>query len=60
MEIKPCLFCNGEPCIQKHVFHGYRIVCLDCRCGTRQFYDTEEEAIEAWNRRASDDQNKRH
>lgn len=55
-ELKPCPFCGGEGCVQKHVFKGYTdtfgVVCLDCCCETRQFYKTEAEAIEAWNRRA--------
>lgn len=54
-ELKPCPFCGGEGCIQKHVFVGYTdtfgVVCLDCCCETRQFYETEAEAIEAWNTR---------
>ena len=57
-ELKPCPFCGGEGCVQKHVFKGYidtfGVVCLDCCCGTRQFYETEAEAIECWNRRADD------
>lgn len=56
MELKPCPFCGGEACMQEHVFHGYTstygVVCLDCCAETRQFYDTKEEAAEAWNRRA--------
>ena len=54
--LKPCPFCGGVPVLQEHVFHGYTstfgIVCLDCCCETRQFYYTEKEAAEAWNRRA--------
>lgn len=56
IKLKPCPFCGGEPVLQEHVFHGYRstfgVVCLDCCCETRQFYDTAREAAEAWNRRA--------
>ena len=55
MTDRPCAFCGGEGCVQKHVFKGYTdtfgVVCLDCCCETRQFYKTEAEAIEAWNRR---------
>ena len=54
-ELKRCPFCGGEGCPLEHVFHGYMstygIVCLDCSCETRQFYDTQQEAIAAWNRR---------
>lgn len=42
--------------MQAHVFIGYAstygVVCLDCCAETRQFYKTENEAREAWNRRA--------
>lgn len=55
-ELKPCPFCGGEACIQRHEFIGYAdtfgVVCLDCCCETRQFFETKKEAIEAWNRRA--------
>lgn len=59
-ELKPCPFCGGEGCVQEHVFSGYTstfgVVCLDCCCETRQFYDSKEDAIEAWNRRVNDEQ----
>ena len=58
-ELKPCPFCGGEGCLQRHDFVGYTdtfgVVCLDCGCETRQFYDTKKDAIEAWNRRADDE-----
>ena len=58
-KLKRCPFCGGEACMQEHVFVGYRstygIVCLDCCCETRQFYDTETEAAEAWNRRTKEE-----
>lgn len=56
-ELKPCPFCGGKAAIQTHKFFGlqntYGVVCLDCYAQTRQFYDTEEEAAKAWNRRAT-------
>ena len=55
-ELKPCPFCVGEACLQRHEFVGYTdtfgVVCLDCCCETRQFFETKEEAIKAWNRRS--------
>ena len=58
LDLKPCPFCGGEAVMQEHVFVGYRstygIVCLDCCCETRQFYDSATDAIKAWNRRSSD------
>lgn len=51
----PCPFCGGEGCIQEHVFVGYTstfgVVCLDCCAETRQFFNTKDEAVAAWNRR---------
>jgi len=55
-ELKPCPFCGGEGCIQRHEFVGYTdtfgIVCLDCGCETRQFFTHKKTAVRAWNRRA--------
>lgn len=55
-ELKPCPFCGGEGCIQRHEFVGYTdtfgVVCLDCGCETRQFFTHKKTAVRAWNRRA--------
>lgn len=61
-ELKPCPFCGGKPHISKHSFwnektkgftdHTYGIECIECHTKGNQFYETEKEAIEAWNRRA--------
>ena len=55
-KLKPCPFCGGKARVQGHEFIGYGdtfgVVCLNCGAETRQFYVTENEAIEAWNRRA--------
>lgn len=51
-ELKPCPFCGGQGdyyyimTMRKHW-----IGCSNCNCAT-DGYDTEEEAIEAWNTRA--------
>lgn len=53
-ELKPCPFCGGKGdyyyimTMRKHW-----IGCSNCNCAT-DGYDTEEEAIEAWNTRAKD------
>ena len=54
-ELKPCPFCGGEAEIltAESMHGGYLsgIMCNDCR-SRGDVYDTEAEAIEAWNTRA--------
>jgi len=62
-ELKPCPFCGSEAIIytippHKHAIAtfmpdyegGAFVECTDCTCGITA--DTEQQAIEAWNRRA--------
>lgn len=54
-ELKPCPFCGSEN-IREH--SGYpleywSVKCLDCG-GRMQFYGSQQQAINAWNRRALD------
>ena len=58
MKLKPCPFCGGEAYTTYEdcygLYHNDYFVCCD-KCGlqfgfTNQF-ESEEEAIEAWNRR---------
>lgn len=63
--MKPCPFCGEQPVVEKYeprlhrpvMNHTYCVVCYECDLmfgwdidyGGR--FDTEEEAIEAWNKR---------
>ena len=54
-ELKPVRCgCGGETEVIKHTFHGaspsYGVECTNCHAESWQFYNTEAEAIEAWNR----------
>ena len=57
-ELKPVRCgCGGEAEVVKHEFHGaspsYGVECTNCHAESWQFYNTEAEAIEAWNRAMS-------
>lgn len=63
--LKPCPFCGSEPFIQIIPPHrhfrvdmpyyrgGAFVECSNCSCGMVE--DTQEEVVEAWNRRAGDE-----
>lgn len=55
--LKPCPFCVGEGTVHEHMFmsipNAYGVKCKACNCQTSQFFNSELEAIEAWNRRVS-------
>lgn len=58
-ELKPCPFC-GEKAIITSWIDGFKVGCMQtftCRGGTSssRYYETEEEAVEEWNRRADDE-----
>ena len=57
-ELMSCPFCGGEATIKKDVDQFAVGCCNDsCRCfiGFSLLYPNQEEAINAWNRRANDD-----
>lgn len=57
-DLKPCPFCGGEAYVAKRAIHGilwwYGCGCKKCRVQYGCLCDTEEEAIEQWNRRVSE------
>ena len=60
-KLKPCPFCGGKAEVRTDENEEYYVSCTKCftlvgYCtDTWGEYETETEAIEAWNRRASDD-----
>ena len=64
-ELKPCPFCGGEAEVVPHkVFSKaleawkvdcYRVECKNCHASSYQFWGTEEQAVNAWNRRADNE-----
>ena len=60
-KLKPCPFCGGEAELVQHQVVGYPddfyVECVTNECIMSLgglCYETEKEAIEAWNRRVSD------
>ena len=55
-ELKPCPFCGREAQIWQGIEHSsYRVACksqYECAAQVGP-YDTEEEAVEAWNKRTN-------
>lgn len=57
--LKPCPFCEGKPVILTHVENEnkVRLMCGVATCGAAiTWWNPRDEAIAAWNRRASDAQ----
>ena len=55
-ELKPCPFCGGEATLWQ-TLGADRPYHILCGCGGRVgWFVTEQEAVEAWNRRATDEQ----
>ena len=53
--LKACPFCGGGATLSRHEFFAASppcgVKCLGCGVASDQFYETEAEAIAAWNRR---------
>lgn len=59
MPLKPCPFCGGEAEKKKYFFQHKLVYVVMCGgCGSRSpmfLEEAKERAIEAWNRRANDE-----
>lgn len=65
MELKPCPFCGGEAEVIPHKFFSeklklwkvdsYGVECKNCHTSGYQFWGCEEQAVNAWNRRADNE-----
>ena len=56
MELRPCPFCGGEANLYQ-TFGVDRPYHILCGCGGRVgWFVTEQEAVDAWNRRTTDEQ----
>ncbi|WP_294482267.1 Lar family restriction alleviation protein [uncultured Ruminococcus sp.] len=52
-KVKPCPFCGGKSRVHQYLGKRYAR-CNKCKSYSAP-YDTEEQAREAWNRRATND-----
>lgn len=58
-ELKPCPFCGENGSVTFNTVNGFVPFCTNDNCLLNELdigFDTEGEAVEAWNRRASDEQ----
>ena len=50
---KPCPFCGGESKLFETGYSSWIVACTNCCCRTHD-EDTEESAVEIWNRRVNE------
>ena len=50
--LKPCPFCGGKAKLSRwEAIHEYSVFCTKCNAVAGDYEDTEEKAIERWNKR---------
>ena len=59
-KLKQCPFCgSGKVNVIEHKFYhlpsSYGVRCFNCKTASYQFFETQKEAIEAWNRRTGEE-----
>lgn len=57
--LKPCPFCGGDGCISIRNLYSvqvYQAKYTSCTAGIDQMFNTESDAIDAWNKRVDDTQ----
>lgn len=57
-QLKPCPFCGGKAEMLINEYNDsrkeYLVACAECDGMVERWRETEEEAVEQWNRRVSD------
>ena len=57
-KLKPCPFCGGKAEMLISEYEGsrkeYLVACAECDGMVERWIETEEEAVEKWNRRVND------
>ena len=59
-QLKPCPFCGGKAEMLINEYNDskkeYLVACTECDGMVERWRETEEEAVEQWNRRISDEE----
>ncbi len=55
-ELKSCPFCGSKGIITHYEFDGYLPNCTKCDGMVEKWFDTEKEAVNAWNCRANEEE----
>lgn len=56
-ELKTCPFCGGKAEMLNYSENEWLVRCTDCDGMVERWRETEEEAIEQWNRRTKNETN---